>query len=252
MQGLERTVQSARVEVSYAYSKTGRFELSDIPAGTDGVLVVSVFYNPDLYKACAACKIPCVVVGNRLLGRQIPTVSYDNQGAMEQVMQKLHEAGHRRIGFIRTAQSCQNYADRFSGWLTACSQLGMEPGPVFEGSGTPEAIYEALLPWLPQQLADTTAFVTWNDYVALATLRALRSCGATPGKDVAVIGFDDMPFAALSDPPLATVQLNENDLSATGMNYLLDLIAHPDQPVTHRSLPLEPVWRESFCAAPNK
>ena len=253
MKGLDQVAESKNIEFTQMYSKTGSFEASDIPPGTDGVLIVSVFWNEDLPERIAACGLPCVVVGKSFPGRKLHTVSYDNFGAIEQVMQQLYNAGHRRVGFVRTDLTCQNYEDRFSGWLSAAHRLGMTPGPVFEGQGNPEDIYEALLPWLPEQLANgTSAFITWNDYVAMAMMRALRSCGATPGQNVAVVGFDDMPFAALSDPPLATVRLQETDLSATAMTYLIDLIDHPTQPVTHRLLPLEFVPRESFCPAPER
>jgi len=251
MKGIAQAAEASKVEFTQIYSKTGRFEASDIPQGTDGVLIVSVFWNEDLPERIEAFGLPCVVVGNCFPGRKIHTVAYDNRGAIEQVMQQLYNAGHRRVGFIRTDLTCQNYEDRFGGWLCAAHRLGMESGPFCIGNGNPEAIYEALIPWLPEQLAGgTTAFITWNDYVAMAILRALRSCGATPGRDVAVVGFDDMPFAALSDPPLSTVRLQETELSATAMACLVDLIDHPTQPVIHHLLPLEFIQRESLCPAP--
>lgn len=245
MQGIEQAAQAFKLEINYLYSKTGRIELTDIPSGTDGVLVVSVLNNDDLGMQVANCQLPCVVVGNRLPGSAIPTVSYDNQGAMEQVVRQLAAAGHRQIGFIRANTFCQNYQDRYNGWLCAIHQMGLELGPVFNGSGNLEAIYEELRLWLPQHLGETTAFVTWNDYVGLAVIRALRSCGVTPGQDVAVVGFDDMPFSTLSDPPLATVQINETALSKAGIAYLLERIQHPELPVTQRQLPLQLIWRES-------
>ena len=99
-------------------------------------------------------------------------------------------------------------------------------------------LYTELTGWLPAHLDGATALVTLNDYLGMSIMRALRSCGLTPGADVAVVGFDNRSFAALSDPPLASVQLDESTLSAAGMDYLFSLLRQPGQPVTHRFLPL--------------
>ncbi len=252
MKGIKETAERGGADIVQAYSMTGHLDSADIPSGTDGILLVNVFVRDNLAEEISQTRLPCVVVGNSYMGCGFHTVSYDNIGMMAQVVRQLTEKGHRRIGFIRTEAIHQNYHERYYGWLCSQEHLGLERGPVFYGQGNIEALSEQLIAWLPQHLTDTTAFVAWNDYLALALIRALRSCGVVPGRDVAVFGFDDMPFAALSDPPLATVRLSETALSAAGMTYLLELIDHPNQPVTHRQLPLELVLRESCCTAPKK
>jgi LacI family transcriptional regulator len=51
-----------------------------------------------------------------------------------------------------------------------------------------------------------TAIVASSDVIAFGVLRALHQHGLVPGKEMAVIGFDDVPMAAHSNPPLTTVQ----------------------------------------------
>lgn len=250
MRGVEQAASAAGAEITLTHSKSGHLE--DVPADVDGVLIINTYGCGTLPEEIAACRCPCVVVGNSYPGYAIPTVSYDNRGAMAEVVRRLAALGHRKIGFVRhdaPNRRPQNYIERYEGWREAVAAAGLEPGPVFCSADNYEVLYTELTGWLPAHLDGATALVTLNDYLGMSIMRALRSCGLTPGADVAVVGFDNRSFAALSDPPLASVQLDESTLSAAGMDYLFSLLRQPGQPVTHRFLPLRFIPRESLGQA---
>jgi DNA-binding LacI/PurR family transcriptional regulator len=62
--------------------------------------------------------------------------------------------------------------------------------------------------------ANPTGIFCGNDLIAMSAMEAMRSFGLEPGKDIAVIGCDDMPMAVASNPPLTTFSQN---LDALGM-----------------------------------
>ena len=73
-----------------------------------------------------------------------------------------------------------------------------------------------------------TAVFASNDYSAFGAMEALREAGLRVPEDVSVVGFDDMPPAALARPPLTTVQQPVADMGQTAVRLLLDELAgHP-------------------------
>jgi LacI family transcriptional regulator len=84
--------------------------------------------------------------------------------------------------------------------------------------------------------ASFTALVVGNDQMALGAIRALREHSLRVPEDVSVVGFDDIPEAAYFEPPLTTVQQNFAALGEQSVQYLVDLIDHPETPLHQRVL----------------
>ena len=74
------------------------------------------------------------------------------------------------------------------------------------------------------------AVVCYNDVVAFGAMLALRARGLEPGRDVAVVGFDDIAEAALWHPPLTTVGVAPRRIGEEAARLLLDRIAQPERP----------------------
>lgn len=92
---------------------------------------------------------------------------------------------------------------------------------------------------------DVSLIVAPNDAVAIGVIRALRARGiAVPG-DMSILGFDDVPWAALLDPPLSTVQQPIRDIAARAVHLLTARIQDPQCPVSHVVLPVHFVVRRS-------
>jgi LacI family transcriptional regulator len=81
--------------------------------------------------------------------------------------------------------------------------------------------------------------------MALAALQAIWESGQRPGRDVAVVGFDDLEAAALAHPPLTTVRQDRHDLGAIAAECAVDLLERPDGVVRRIVLPVELVVRGS-------
>jgi len=87
-----------------------------------------------------------------------------------------------------------------------------------------------------------------SDMMAFGALRALREAGlAVPG-DIAVVGFDDIPLTASSDPPLTTVRQSMYRLGDVAAKTLIDLINNPGRRRAVSSWP--PSWLFALRVAP--
>ncbi|MEE3466826.1 MAG: GGDEF domain-containing protein [Eubacterium sp.] len=91
-----------------------------------------------------------------------------------------------------------------------------------------------------------------NDDMAKAVYRVVKSCGKTPGVDIAVTGFDNIPTSAYMDPPLATVYQNFREVSKTAVEKVLSFFSK-DGDFKTCTLPARFLARQSCgCQMPEK
>ena len=85
--------------------------------------------------------------------------------------------------------------------------------------------------------------------MALAALQAIWESGRRPGRDVAVVGFDDLEAAALAHPPLTTIRQDRQELGATAAECAVGLLERPEGVLRTTVLPVELVVRASSSPA---
>jgi LacI family transcriptional regulator len=90
--------------------------------------------------------------------------------------------------------------------------------------------------------------VAGSDLMALAALQAIWESGRRPGRDVAVVGFDDLEAAALAHPPLTTIRQDRHELGSTAAECAVDLLDRPSGVLRTTVLPVELVVRASSSA----
>jgi LacI family transcriptional regulator len=135
-------------------------------------------------------------------------------------------------------------ADRAEGYVTALRQRGLvvDPDLMVDGNFTEADAYGAMQRLLP---FNPDAVFAASDVMAIGALRALRDAGRRVPEDVALVGFDDMPLAAHSNPPLTTVRQPVQRTGEAAAETLIDLIEHPGAPPRRIVLPTELVIRVS-------
>lgn len=143
------------------------------------------------------------------------TVGTDNVAAGRLAGEHLLGLGRQRIAFIGQAdEHYPEFADRYCGLGEALAAAGLSADPglqiaALSSEGDGRAAIEALL----ARGAEFDAVFAASDLIAIGAMRALTEAGRRVPEDVAVMGFDDIPAASLTSPPLTTVQ---QDLIAAG------------------------------------
>jgi len=173
--------------------------------------------------------IPAVITMRRLIGSSLPYIGPDNQKGERAAVEHLLRLGHRRIAFVGGDQSMATQTERVAGWRDALNGWGLaaEESLIFETLPTREGgrlgVELALA-----QANPPTAFVCFNDIVAMGATRALALRGITVGRDIAVVGFDDIIDAEHNAPPLTTVSADTREMGMRCAEGLLGLIRHED------------------------
>jgi len=158
-------------------------------------------------------------------------------GALQ--VEHLAATGHRRIGFLapRAAHDQLFSRLRIEGAEAACLDLGLDRPQVQSADLTPASIREALQGWWASDADDrVTAVCAYSDDYAFALLSAMREQGLRAPDDLAVIGADDIPLGLFADPPLTTID-HEQEVVVTHLAQVIGAgirgDAAPETPPMH-------------------
>jgi LacI family transcriptional regulator len=210
----------------------------------DGVIVLSMLTDDPLIDRLSESNRPFIMIGRHPTNEKISYVDVDNRlGAYQGVAYAIH-TGHRRVALIGGPNNTISGQDRYLGYLDALREyrLPVIPELIAEGNYSDIGGYQAmrqLLPFHPD------AVFAASDAMAFAAMRAIQESDLCVPEDIAIVGFDDIPAAATSKPPLTTVR---QPISRTGKivaEMLIDMIEHPDHQPHRVVLPTELVIRSS-------
>src|SRR6218665_1794846 len=123
-------------------------------------------------------------------------------------VEHLAATGHRRIGYLAPrAEKDQLFRRlRIDGAEAACLELGLDRPWIETAELTPKSVLAALRAWWgAAEDRRITAVCVYSDDYAFALLGAMRQLGLSAPGDLAVIGADDIPLGPFADPPLTTI-----------------------------------------------
>jgi LacI family transcriptional regulator len=210
----------------------------------DGLLVVSRWLDDPLVQASVASAVPLVLVGRSHPDRNINYVTVDNRGAANEAVTHLLRLGRSRVATITGPHATLAGYDRLQGYCDALRTHGfpIEPELIAESDFTEMGGLAAMQRLLGQRI---DAVFAANDHLALGALRALYAAGRRVPEDVAVVGFDDIPFAARANPPLTTVRAPLYQVGETAVEALLASIRNREAKPRRIVLQAELVVRSS-------
>ena len=190
--------------------------------------------------------VPYVGVDVRVGGRRNAFVGSDHAAGVRLALTHLYELGHRRIAHIAGARNTVAGADRIAAFQHEMGVLGLELPDEYlrEADFSSAGGYRETRALLALD-ERPTAIVAASDLMALAALQAIREAGLQPGRDVAVVGFDDLEAAALAYPPLTTIRQDRQELGTLAAERALELIEHAAVRGNDTILPVELVVRAS-------
>jgi LacI family transcriptional regulator len=207
---------------------------------TDGIILVT----PTVVDV--AHGLPLVAVDPHTGSSGIPTVISDNFAGAVAATDHLVGLGHRRIGFLGGRPDLESARQREQGFRHAMTAAGIDVDPelVAVGGYTLETAEEPAHKLLGMDDPPTAVFAA-NDLSAIETIEIAQSRGLRVPDDLSVVGFDNVPESALTDPPLTTIDQSIQQMGFEAVRLLLTMVEEPEQPAVHVTLPTELVVRQS-------
>jgi LacI family transcriptional regulator len=191
----------------------------------DGVVVCSSRLDDGELEEAVASHPAAVLVNRRLESDDVGIVVIDDVAGGQMATQHLLKAGHRSIGFLAGPPTSRSGHWRAVGYRAALAAAGAEYNsewtrycfPMVNGG---REMARHLLSTHPE----LTALFCYNDLVAVGALQACADLDRTVPDDMAIVGFDDIPLAALVIPSLTTCRVLRYELGSEAMRLLLDKI----------------------------
>ncbi|HVN16633.1 MAG TPA: LacI family DNA-binding transcriptional regulator [Anaerolineales bacterium] len=218
----------------------------------DGMLLLTPRIDDVGLRKLEQVDMPTVIMGE-LVGTNLYSVDIDNCLAAKKGVQYLLQLGHRQIACITNAPpSYSAAADRVSGYKEALTSAGIAPDDslIRYADFDPQSGYKQMKSLLAQKQKFTAIFIA-SDNVAMGAFAALHETGIRVPEDISVLGFDDIPWAEYSNPPLTTIRLNAQELARKACFVLTDLLEGKDVPQKRQILDTELVIRKSCASLTN-
>ena len=259
--GVEQTVKSRNYQLSFAYTEENEQQLAvnierlraDKAAGII-IFPISNITHDNLLSQLQMDRMPIVLVDRYLADLDTDYVVANNRASAFRATEHLLFLGYARVGFAYAypeAILTSSVRDRLEGYRQALEEyeVPFDESLVLvdkeQGNADSAKVYEKFL--LTKDRPQ--AIFAVNDWEALKVIQAAQRCGLRVPDDLAVVGFDDLPFAEHLNPSLTTLTQHRVDMGVQAANLLISRIeGQITGPTRHIELPTRLIVRES-CGA---
>jgi LacI family transcriptional regulator len=186
----------------------------------DGVLIMSPHVDSAFLRKHLADSVPAVLLDSAPREHRRPHVNIDNHGGACAMTQHLLALGHRHLAFIEGPAGNRDAHERRRGFeQTIAGQRGAT-ACYLEGDYSEESGYRAGRVLLSGRKRPDAVFAA-NDMMAIGCLSAFNEAGVQVPDEIALAGFDDIPIARYTHPPLTTVHVRIAQLGHAALERLV-------------------------------
>lgn len=162
-------------------------------------------------------------------------VTINNDDSARLATEYLIGKGHRKIGYLKGSFRIKPFRSRYAGYKLAMekARIGVDENFIVELSPTMDQAYQDMKSYLTRKPKPKlpTAFFADNDMIALGAMKAMWECGIRIPEDVSIVGFDDLTFSSISNPPLTTLRVPKQDMGRVAVRRIRDMMK--DSPGLH-------------------
>lgn len=213
MRGIEQRAQNTEFRIQYANSLNDpREELHQlnmlISQNPSGIIVVGVDDGDDITRALERAHCPVVQISGTILHPVDMSIGIDHCAGGVTATRHLLEGGYRRIGMLGGMFDARARS-RLAGYRGVMEEAGLYDPALVISEDVPSSIHLGckLLRRLLETAPDVDAVFCHNDDVALGVMFECQRLGIRIPDDFGVCGFNDLDFAAVTEPPLTTIRV---------------------------------------------
>lgn len=170
----------------------------------DGIVVARSRRHDERIEFLLDRGFPFVVHGRTESARPYAHLDIDGEAAFAAATRRLAAFGHREIALINAPDAYMFAHFREQGWRAGMAELGLDARLARAAEPNEENGHRLTRELLAGD-RPPSALLCGTDRLAVGALRAIAEAGLRPGRDVSVIGYDDLPVASYTDPPLTTI-----------------------------------------------
>jgi LacI family transcriptional regulator len=241
LQGIEKTLSPTTYLpiIMIAYNQRGQFERHMrmmLERHVEGLVVIAnwLFGEFDSLAEFRKDQVPTVGVGRDLTAVGVRSLQVDNEAGGYAAARHLYELGHRQIAVLRGPSELADSERRWLGIQRFASDAGLtlpprlirQLAPAVEPISGFEEGFRLTTAMIEEQVK-FTAVLAFDDLTGLGAIRALRQAGRHVPEDCSVIGFDDVPQAAVCTPGLTTIRQPMEQMGSLAAEWVLNSLDQP-------------------------
>jgi LacI family transcriptional regulator len=223
-----------RMKIVYFYEENEKAveEIEDLrlpDSDCAGIILLGTEMTEDDLKPFSALRKPFVLLDNSFRSLPCNSVTIANvQGADLATSYLILRTG-KQPGHLRSSVSINNFEERREGYINAVRRHGYSSskGVVHMLTPSVDGAYADMLELLESGEQPAACYFADNDYIAIGAVKALKQKGYRVPADVAVAGFDNIPFSGIIDPPLTTVHVPKHYLGEIAVERLVSIMKNP-------------------------
>ncbi len=187
----------------------------------------------------------------------IDQVVHDRDSGIREAIEHFARIGRKRVSIILNMRDVTDRR-KYAVFLNQCRRLGLAAHPRqlidldIHGPGITDRIerYTRAMSETFTGDVNVDAILVVNDLGVMTVAKYLRDHGVHVGQEVSLVGLNNPPHLSLWEPPLATIDRNQDMLLDTVYELITERISHPDHPPQTRCVPMHFIWRESAGGPP--
>ncbi|MCB7306008.1 LacI family DNA-binding transcriptional regulator [Bariatricus massiliensis] len=188
-----------------------------------GIIFLGTELDENTYPLLNEIPIPYVVVDNVMPHFDCSAIAIDNFEIVYGALSHLKELGYKEIAYFRSNIRIQNFIERADAFYKYSGRFGFSFEKVHEFKMVPTLLgsFQSMTDYLRDNPRLPACVFADNDTIAIGAMKALKKAGYRIPEDIAVIGFDDIPFAAINSPTLSTMRVPKKAIGSLALRQLL-------------------------------
>lgn len=229
----------------FSYAKKGNVDAILVLAGSIGCFTSA----ENMKKMLEQYTVPCVLVASKIDG--YTSIMYDNKvGVKKGIEYLIEKVKCKKIGMIGGSSMNVDAKERKEAFFEAMQEHGLEVAKEWYVEGDLTRNSKKQFAQLLDQTPDLDAVFCVNDDTAMGFYHELKLRNLHPGKDISVLGFDDIVSAAKANPPLASVRADAADLGERALHMAVRIAQ--GEKVSDELIPTRFILRDSICESQNR
>jgi len=231
MEGINREARSLGYNLVVTYideNKDNLMKMLHIIKRTspDGIMLLATEMTKKDLKPFKKLNIPLLLLDSYFESENLDTVIINNIEGVYKATCYLAELGHIDIGYLHSSVWINNFDQRMAGFKKAINHEGLKLNKnyIFCLESTINGSYKNMLKILENKPQLPTALFADNDIIAFGAIKAIKEFGIRIPQDISVVGFDNMPFCEMIEPPLTTVMVYKQRMGMIALKRLVERI----------------------------
>lgn len=194
-----------------------------------GIILLASEMTQDDFVPFSNFRVPLVLLDGWCDTMNFDGVLINNLESASAAVEYLIDRGHSKIGYLGGDFRIYSFQNRQNGFRMAMERHGLVCRPEWDirVGAQMETAYEGMRRWLERGEELPTALFADNDLIALGAIKAMTEAGIRVPDDVSIMGFDDIPFAAISTPALTTVCVDKESMGREAVSQLITMAESP-------------------------